>query len=194
MFTRPVSGFLNKVSGDLAFPRASLFEVPWRQYVIRPSQQPCEEAGDLTAACRRGNQTLQKTPARLSRPQTSSPCVCCAFKGDVLIIRAFAARAVKIPQRLFGATYPNLPTVPRGFSTSLLLGGFSPVPLPGAPSPSTCRQEAEEQRRSGRPEDVRLQPRAVSTPLLPSHLSAGTSEARALRGPRPSPGLRKASL
>lgn len=85
---------------DVALPRVSLFQVPCRQYVIRPSWRPCEETGDLSPARRRGNQTLQKTPPRLSRPQTSSPRVCCAFKGNVLIIRAFAARAVKIPQRL----------------------------------------------------------------------------------------------
>lgn len=59
--------------------------------------------------------------------------------------------------------------------------------IPGAPSASTCRQETEEQHRSGRPEAVRPEPGAVSTaaplPCLcrnPSGASAGGACAAAL--------------
>lgn len=63
----------------------------------------------------------------------------------------------------FGATYLKLQDVPVWLFQLTPSWGFSLVSIPGAPSPSTCRQETEEQHCSGRPEAVRPEPGAVST-------------------------------
>ena len=52
------------------------------------------------------------------------------------------------------------------FPTQPFLGIF-PMPILGAPSPSTRHKKTEEQHHSGSPKDVRLQPRPVSTPSSP---------------------------
>lgn len=80
-------------------------------------------------------------------------------------------------------TYLKLQDVPVWLFQLTPSWGFSPVSIPGAPSPSTCRQETEEQHRSGRPEAIGPRPRAVSTrgspPLCPQEPSGARAAALA---------------
>lgn len=88
-----------------------------------------------------------------------------------MISRAFEPILWQSLSICFRASSLHLETVP------LWLFQLSPVPVLGAPSSAACRKETEEQHHSGRPEDVCLEPRTVSTPLLPSPLSAGAHAA-----------------
>lgn len=134
-----------------------MFWVPYGHCLVELPWQPCQNSHDAVPYL----QALQEDLCHLSRPRNSRSRVCCKFRGNILTIsRAFVACTMPMPPHLFGGCLCRSADL-YGFPVwlfQLTPWGLPPVPILGAPSPSTCREETEEQHHGGRPEDFCLQP------------------------------------
>lgn len=182
--TKAVSGF-QKEAGGAVLARRPLFWVLCRPNLTASSQQSWEEVGDPPDVCLRTPRSQKSLSPLRGHGLVQLQC------GHALVTgRAFAARAVKVPQHLFWGHVSEIQNVPVWLFQLTPSRGFSPVSIAGAPSPSTRRQETEEQHRRGRPQAVRPGPGAVSTRGSPHSLqetsgaSAGGARATALASGR----------
>lgn len=180
--TKAVSGF-QKEAGGAVLARRPLFWVLCRPNLTASSRQSWEEVGDPPDVCLRTPRSQKSLSPLRGHGLVQLQC------GHALVTgRAFAARAVKVPQHLFWGHVSEIQNVPVWLFQLTPSRGFSPVSIAGAPSPSTRRQETEEQHRRGRPQAVRPGPGAVSTRGSPSPLCRKPA-GPALGGPRHSPSL-----